>query len=226
MNDYSTCTVGIDLGDRKSMACVYRPGVVVEWFEFAMTPAGVVAAFEGKGFARVAMEAGAQSGWVTCELRKLGYEPVVANPRKLKAISANERKSDRNDAYLLAKLATADASLLYPIHHRSEEREIALSMLRARDGLVRARTRLICTVRALCKGVGARLKGGMVCKCCPTKRNAPWKLMRVGGTPARNAARDISTRTRLWARSNPKFPDEYRQASDYATRRSRRVARS
>ena len=160
MNDYSTCTVGIDLGDRKSVACVYAQGAVVEWFEFPMTPAGVVAAFAGKGFAKVAMEAGAQSGWVTRELRKLGYEPLVANPRKLKAISANERKSDRNDAHLLAKLATADASLLYPIHHRSEDREVALSMLRARDGLVRARTRLICTVRALCKGVGARLKGG------------------------------------------------------------------
>ena len=89
-----------------------------------MTPAGVQAAFEGKGFANVAMEAGAQSGWVTRLLRTFGYEPVVANPRKLKAISANERKSDRHDALLLARLVWADATLLHPIHHRSAERAV------------------------------------------------------------------------------------------------------
>ena len=54
--------------------------------------------------------------------------PIVANPQKLKAISANERKSDRNDALLLAKLATADATLLHPVHHRSEAREVAMSV--------------------------------------------------------------------------------------------------
>ena len=29
MNEY------VDLGDRTSIACVYHPGVVVDWFEFA-----------------------------------------------------------------------------------------------------------------------------------------------------------------------------------------------
>jgi hypothetical protein len=106
------------------------------------------------------MEAGAQSGWVTRALRQLGYEPIVANPRKLKAISANERKSDRNDALLLAKLATADATLLHPVHHRSEAREVAMSVMHARDALVRERARLISKIRSMCKGVGARLKSG------------------------------------------------------------------
>ena len=160
MNEYSTCTVGIDLGDRTSVACIYTPGVVVGWFEFAMTPEGVREAFEGKAFAKVAMEAGAQSGWVTRALRQLGYEPIVANPRKLKAISANERKSDRNDAHLLAKLATADATLLHPVHHRSAAREHAMAVMHARDALVRERSRLVAKIRSMCKGVGARLKSG------------------------------------------------------------------
>ena len=149
MNDYSTCTVGVDLGDRTSVACIYTPGVVVGWFEFPMTPEGVREAFEGKGFAKVAMEAGAQSGWVTRALRQPGFEPIVANPRKLKAISANERKSDRNDAHLLAKLATADATLLHPVHHRSEAREHAMAVMHARDSLVRERSRLIVKVRSM-----------------------------------------------------------------------------
>ncbi len=130
------------------------------WFEFAMTPDAVRAAFEGKGYRRVAMEAGAQSGWVTRQLRTLGYEPVVANPRKLKAISANERKSDRSDALILAKLVSADPSLLCPIHHRSEERALALAVLRARDTVVVARTRLINAVRSMAKSMGVRLKRG------------------------------------------------------------------
>lgn len=31
MNEYSTCVGGVDLGDRTSIACVYDPGVVVDW---------------------------------------------------------------------------------------------------------------------------------------------------------------------------------------------------
>ncbi len=59
MYEHGTCVVGIDPGDRASIACVYHPGVVVDWFDFAMTPAGVRAAFEGKAFRAVALEAGA-----------------------------------------------------------------------------------------------------------------------------------------------------------------------
>lgn len=65
MTEYGTRTVGIDLGDRTSVACIYMPRVVVGWFDFPMTPEGVREAFEGKAFAKVAIEAGAQSGWVT-----------------------------------------------------------------------------------------------------------------------------------------------------------------
>lgn len=49
---------------------------------------------------------------------------------------AFEGKRDRRDALLLAKLVWADASLLRPIHHGSEERTVGLTVLRARDALV------------------------------------------------------------------------------------------
>ena len=160
MLDLTQCVVGVDLGDRKSLACVYAQGVVIGWFEFGMTPEGVRAAFEGKGYLRVALEAGAQSGWVSRLLQSLGYPVVVANPRKLKAISANVRKSDRNDARMLAKLVWADPSLLHPIQHRTEERALALTVLTARDAAVTARTRLINTIRSMAKAAGVRLKRG------------------------------------------------------------------
>lgn len=156
--DAAELVAGVDLGDQTSEVCLYAKGVVFERFQFAMTDPGVREAFAGKGYGKIAMEAGAQSPWVTRVLRELGYEPLVANPRKLKAISANERKSDRNDALLLAKLAAADSSLLYPIHHRSAERADALAVLKARDALVRARARLIHTIRSLAKATGFRFK--------------------------------------------------------------------
>ena len=50
MLDLTQCVVGVDLGDRKSLACVYAQGVVIGWFEFEMTREAVQAAFKGKGY--------------------------------------------------------------------------------------------------------------------------------------------------------------------------------
>lgn len=149
---------GIDLGDRKSDVCVYQQGAILARFQFPMTIEGLRAAFAGKGYSRIAMEAGAQSPWVTRELRELGYEPLVANTRKLKAITANERKSDQNDALMLARLAAADPSLLHPIHHRSAERADAMAVLKARDCAVTGRARIIHAIRSLSKAMGFRFK--------------------------------------------------------------------
>jgi transposase len=51
------------------------------------------------------MEAGMHSPWVSRFLQELGLRVIVANPRKTKAIYQNERKSDRRDAMMLARLA-------------------------------------------------------------------------------------------------------------------------
>lgn len=159
MLDYSTCSVGIDLGDRKSVACIYSGGVA-EYFEFAMTPEAIAAAFPAGKFKIVALEAGAQSSWVARALEANGYKVVIANPRKLKAISTNHRKSDKNDALMLAKLVWTDSSLLFPVSHRSERFQLALSVMRARDTIVRGRTQVVNTLRSLSKGMGVRLPKG------------------------------------------------------------------
>lgn len=150
---------GIDLGDRKSDVCVYSQGKVLERFQFVMTKEGVRKAFEGKAYTRIALEAGAQSSWVTHALQDLGFDPVVANPRKVKAIFSNERKSDKNDALMLAKLCAADESLLHPIQHRSAVHAAALTVMKARDAAVVGRSRLIHTIRSLGKSMGHRFPG-------------------------------------------------------------------
>lgn len=50
-----------------------------------------------------------------------------------------------------------DRRFLFPIRHRSEDAQATLSVLRARDSLVRARTRIINCVRGLVKPTGVRL---------------------------------------------------------------------
>ena len=46
---------------------------------------------------------------------------IVANPRKTRAIYQNERKSDRRDAMMLARLARMDATLLHPVKHGGQQ---------------------------------------------------------------------------------------------------------
>jgi transposase len=90
-------------------------------------------------------------------LVELGHEVTVANPRRLKLITASNSKRDRTDAEWLARLARGDATLLSPVQHRNRKTQADLSVIRARDGLVRARTLLVNMARGLTKTVGERL---------------------------------------------------------------------
>jgi transposase len=105
----------------------------------------------------VAIEVGPHSRWVSQAVHECGHDAIVANASKVKFIFANDGKNDRVDARSLARLARVDRRLLFPIHHRSNEAQSALSVLRARDALVRARTRLINCVRGLVKPTGIHL---------------------------------------------------------------------
>ena len=51
-----------------------------------------------------------------------------------------------------------DPELLYPVKHRSAQAQADLMMIRARAGLVRARTALVNTARGLAKSYGERLR--------------------------------------------------------------------
>jgi len=72
-------------------------------------------------------------------------------------IHQSDRKNDRLDARHLAKLARVDPTLLCPITHRDGTAQAQLSVIRARDVLVRARTALINCVRGLVKPTGLQL---------------------------------------------------------------------
>lgn len=90
-------------------------------------------------------------------IASFGHEVIVANARRVRAISDNNSKDDRMDAQLLARLARVDPGLLYPIRHRGAQAQQHLAMIRARAALVDGRTALINTARGLVKAFGERL---------------------------------------------------------------------
>ena len=81
----------------------------------------------------------------------------MANPRKLRLIYANKRKTDKVDPENLARLARVDPKLLHPLRHRGEGSQAHLAIIRSREALVSTRTQLVNHVRGAVKSFGARL---------------------------------------------------------------------
>ena len=150
-------TIGIDLGDKVSRYCIVdREGEVVEEGSFRNQVSSIEKHFGGEP-RRIALEAGAQSAWISRELKRLGHEVIVANPRELKWITSSDTKNDPVDARKLALLSRADVRLLAPAEHRSAEQQAELAVIRGRDAILRARTLLINSARSIAKGFGVRL---------------------------------------------------------------------
>lgn len=151
-------TIGIDLGDVWSHYCTLnQDGEVIDRGRFRTTPKGIGTWFTDVPHARVAMEAGTHSIWISEQLEELGHEVIVANVRELRAISHSDRKSDQIDAEKLARYARLDPEILRPIAHRTVEQQEALTLIRARDLMVRLRTAAVNAVRGLTKSCGHRM---------------------------------------------------------------------
>ena len=151
-------TIGMDLGDRNSRYCLLSDeGEILREGQVGTTKAGMTETFGRLGRARIAIEVGTHSPWVSRLLRSFGHELIVANPRQVKLITESSRKDDRLDAQTLARLARIDPQLLRPIQHRSEKAQTALMVIRVRAALISARTSLVNTARGLAKALGERL---------------------------------------------------------------------
>jgi transposase len=148
-------TLGLDLGDRQHHVCVLDvAGNIVREVSLPNTRPALAQLLVDYPRATVALEAGTHSPWISRYLTDLGAMVLVANPRKLHAISRHERKCDRRDAQMLARLARVDAALLHPIQHGSAQAQHDLLGLKLRDALVRTRVSLINSVRFTLKSLG------------------------------------------------------------------------
>jgi len=151
-------TVGLDLGDKYTHICVLdSDGEVCEESRLRTTPMALRRRFAPMPRARMVLEAGAHSPWISRLLKECDHEVYVANPRKLRLIYQNDSKSDRVDAQYLARIGRLDPALLAPFQHRQADTQTDLALIRSRDVLVRSRARLINHVRGAVKSQGGRL---------------------------------------------------------------------
>lgn len=160
-------TIGLDLGDRFSHYCILNEsGEVIGEHNLPTTPKGIGEVFCRLPRSRIALETGTHSPWVSRQLARLGHEVIVAHARNVRLIGDSSRKDDQFDARTLARLARIDPGLLGPVQHRSAKAQIHLTVIRARAGLVSARTALVNSARGLTKSYGERLR-----KCGTQKMN-------------------------------------------------------
>ncbi len=158
-------TVGIDLGDRHCHFVVVR-GVggaeditVCETAVVDTKEAGFAAWFEGRPPMRVVVEVGTHARWIAQMIEALGHELIVCNPRELPEIYNNAKKSDFVDAETLARIAHTDAAKLRHVREFANRDVVSLGLVRARDCLVKSRTRLVNHIRSAVKNVGGRIPG-------------------------------------------------------------------
>jgi len=188
-------TIGLDLGDRWSWYCVLdEAGKIRLEQRVSTTPKAMGEVFGGMPRCRIALEIGTHSPWISRMLSALGHEVIVANARKVRLIAESRKKDDRLDAQTLARLARIDPELLYPVKHRSAQAQADLMMIRARAGLVRARTALVNTARGLAKSYGERLRGCNVRNMNPEKAEGLSPELQAALEPLLNAIESLSER--------------------------------
>lgn len=129
-----TMTIGLDVGDSKTHFCVLDSArTVIARGSFPTAAAALRKALAPFAGARVILEAGSQSPWMSRELQAIGYAVQVADARRVQVIATDPRKSDRRDAEILARLGASMPELLGDVHHRSAQAQGHLCIVRARD---------------------------------------------------------------------------------------------
>ncbi len=155
-------TIGIDLGDRRHAVCVLSAaGEILAEDNITNCRESLTAFAQHHPGATFVMETGTHSPWVSRLLEALGHPVIVANARKLRAISTSTTKNDQEDARMLARLGRADPALLSPVKHRSESAQRALVQLKVREALVRSRVNQMNSVRFLVKSLGLTVPRGV-----------------------------------------------------------------
>lgn len=211
---FPNLTIGLDLGDKVSRTCeIDAAGAVVKTAAVATTPGAIERYFAGRPRCRVILEVSTHSPWVSRQLKALGHEAVVSNTSEVYGKTRRKRRNDRMDAEFLARQGRADVELLHPIQHRSPEAQEDMELLRARDQLVQARTKLINHVRGAVKSLGSRINK---CSAEVFAIRAPAQLpvsLRPSLTPLLEVIGDLTKRIRGMDEQVERIVEEHPEAA-------------
>lgn len=150
-------TIGIDVGDRRSHACVVdHSRTVLEEFSFETHHVELCEKLRREP-CQIILEVGPHSRWMKKRLEKIGHMVRVVDARKIQLISRGNHKTDKRDARTLAQLGAGVPELLGDIKHRSDQAQADLTVLLTRDHFIGLRTATINRVRGVLKSAGVRV---------------------------------------------------------------------
>lgn len=151
-------TIGMDLGNKKHEICVLDAEGNPLWNgQLPNQRARIKKFFSQYPAALVVMEVGSASPWLSRLAQESGLEVAVANPRKVRSIWQTQNKNDMRDAQMLARIGRFDRSLLSEITHRGEQAHRDFELIKARELLVKMRTKIINHIRGVTKSFGEPL---------------------------------------------------------------------
>jgi transposase len=148
---------GLDLGKKSSNFCIVDENrEIVREGKVRNRIHELVKLFGKLPPMKIAIEASTKAFWIADRLGEMGHKPIVVDPGRTKAIGAAFIKHDKLDARILATLCAAD--VLAEIDQPTEEQRLSRMPVVARDGIVRARVKLVQMVRSMLDSEGIELK--------------------------------------------------------------------
>ena len=150
-------TIGIDVGDRRSHACVVDGSrTPMEEFSFETSAVQLCRKLRREP-CQVILEVGPHSRWMQKSLEGLGHTVRIVDARRIQLISKSNHKTDKRDARTLAQLGAGVPELLGDIKHRSDQAQADLTVLLTRDHFIQLRTATINRVRGVLKSTGVKV---------------------------------------------------------------------
>lgn len=154
--------VGLDVSMKETSVCVVDAAGQRVWEGSVPSTADAIAAIITKkapDLVRAGMETGPQAVWLWHALRDRGIDVDCIHARRAAAaLKLQANKTDRNDAFGLARLV--HSGWYEPVAIKSFDRYRMRAVLTARERIVRMCTTMINQIRGLAKTFGLQLSAG------------------------------------------------------------------
>ena len=130
-------TIGIDVGDRRSHACVVDGSrTPMEEFSFETSAVQLCRKLRREP-CQVILEVGPHSRWMQKSLEGLGHTVRIVDARRIQLISKSNHKTDKRDARTLAQLGAGVPELERDEQPESAAESLAPSDVEALEELLR-----------------------------------------------------------------------------------------
>lgn len=166
---------GIDLGKTSSHFCVVdASGAIIRRGKCKTVADTIAGRLRGLEEVQIVLEASYKTFWLADQLETHGFDVVVCDPGRTKAIGAARIKNDRLDAHILAMLLAKD--FVARVSRPSANERMRRMPCTSRAQLVRTRVSLANTLRSLLASEGVEIRA-----------QGPLALMRAVGELLANA---------------------------------------